>query len=168
MESGTNWGSTKRRLERRNMVKHYAYNASSPLHSPNDCSSSASALLHTRLLDLFEQTKFWVKGGEGEIDRICWNLGLSGIDDFAILIAAREVRKIRLSFDLLLRSRLNWMESSRKEAKRRRLRHRGLNLGCHGECHEGEDEGHHGHVRKLHGRHCHELELEDIDNKVTI
>ncbi|KAI6699899.1 hypothetical protein NL676_014223 [Syzygium grande] len=43
MESGMNWGSTKRRLERRNVVKHYDYNVSSLSHSPNNSSSSASA-----------------------------------------------------------------------------------------------------------------------------
>ncbi|KAI6686809.1 hypothetical protein NL676_032722 [Syzygium grande] len=103
MESRTNWGSTKRRLERRNVAKHYDYNVSSLSHSPNDSSAS----LHTWLLDLFKQTRFRVEGGKGKIDWIFWNLGLSRIDDFAISIATWEARKIRLSFDLLPRSRLN-------------------------------------------------------------
>lgn len=115
MESGTNRGSSRPRLERRNAAKHYDYDASSSSYSPDDSSSSASASLHMRSLDLFEKTSFRVEGGEGEIDLICKNLGLSGIEDFAIPTAAWEARKIRSSSDLLPRSRLNWTESPKGE-----------------------------------------------------
>ncbi|XP_030529542.1 mitogen-activated protein kinase kinase kinase 1-like [Rhodamnia argentea] len=116
MEPRTNRGS-RPRLERRNAAKHYDYEASSSSHSADDSSSSASASLHTRSLDLFEQTSFRVEGGDGEIDLICRNLGLSGIEDFAIPAAAWEARKIRSSSDLLPRSRLNWMESPKEEGQ---------------------------------------------------
>ncbi|KAI6690864.1 hypothetical protein NL676_027692 [Syzygium grande] len=114
MESRSDRGSTRRRLERRNAAKHYDYDASSSSYSPDDSSSSASASRHTRSLDLFEQKSLRVEGGEGEIDLICRNLGLSGIDDFAIPTAAWEARKIRSSSDLLPRSRLNWTESPKE------------------------------------------------------
>lgn len=110
MESRKNRGS-RPRLERRNAAKHYDYDASSSSYSPDDSSSSASASLHTRSLDLCEQTSFRVEGGEGEIDLICRSLGLTGIEDFAIPTAAWEARKIRSSSDLLPRSRLQWTES---------------------------------------------------------
>ncbi|KAI6691551.1 hypothetical protein NL676_028379 [Syzygium grande] len=130
MEFGTNWGSTKRRLECRNAVKHYDYDASSSsLHSPNDSLSSTSASLHTWSLDLFEQTRFRVKGGKGEIDRICRNLGLSGIDDFAIPIAAWEARKIKSSSEFLSRSRLNWMESPKEGGEEKKAAATGPRLG---------------------------------------
>ncbi|KAI6676234.1 hypothetical protein NL676_037030 [Syzygium grande] len=87
MESGTNRGSTRRRLEGRNATKHYDYDASSSSHSPDDSSTSASASLHTRSLDLFKQK--------------------------AAVLGPRPGR--------------SW------------------------ERREGEDEGHHGHVRNLHG-----------------
>ncbi|KAI6701082.1 hypothetical protein NL676_015406 [Syzygium grande] len=93
MESETNRGSTRRRLEGRNAAKHYDYDAFSSSHSPDDSSTSASASLHTWSLDLFKQTSFRVQGGESEIDRICRNLGLSRIDDFTIPTAAWETRK---------------------------------------------------------------------------
>ncbi|KAF8030395.1 hypothetical protein BT93_E2741 [Corymbia citriodora subsp. variegata] len=116
MESRTN-RSSRPRLERRNAAKHYDYDASSSSYSPDDSSSSASASLHTRSLDLYEQTSFRVEGSEGEIDLICRNLGLSGIEDFAIPTAAWEARKIRSSSDLLPRSRFHWMDSPKEEGE---------------------------------------------------
>ncbi|KAI6688691.1 hypothetical protein NL676_025519 [Syzygium grande] len=105
MEFGTNRGSTTRRLKGRNAAKHYDYDPSSLSHSPDDSSTSASASLHMRSLDLFKQMSFRVEEGEIEIDRICRNLGLSRINDLAIPTAAWEARK---TSNLPPQSRLNW------------------------------------------------------------
>ncbi|KAI6699900.1 hypothetical protein NL676_014224 [Syzygium grande] len=89
------------------MAEHYNYNASSSSHSPNNSSSFASASLHTQSLDLFEQTRFRVEGGE----------------------AAWEARKIRSSSDLLSRLRLNWMESPKEGGEEKKAMVPGPRLG---------------------------------------
>ncbi|KAI6684775.1 hypothetical protein NL676_030688 [Syzygium grande] len=195
MESGTNWGSTKRRLECSNVVKHYDYDTSSLLHSPNDSSSSASASLHTCYPDIIRSRNTWghadptrppktppsiyprigvrrvdkIPGrwGERRDRRICRNLGLSGIDDFAIPTTTWEARKIRLSSDLLSRLRKAELDGE-SQGKRRREEgalpgpRPGLSWRKH---REGEDKGHYAHVCKLHGSHCRKLELEDKEEQ---
>ncbi|XP_068643119.1 mitogen-activated protein kinase kinase kinase 1-like [Aristolochia californica] len=98
----------KPRLERRNAVKNIDYDARSFSPSPDDSSPVLAA--RTRSLDLppySSQTSFRVDGVEGEFERICRNLGLSGPEDFAIPAAAWEARKARSSAELLAKSRLN-------------------------------------------------------------
>ncbi|CAK7347053.1 unnamed protein product [Dovyalis caffra] len=90
------------RLERRNALKHIDYDATSSSSSLDDSSSS----LLTRSLDLPDRTSFRIEGTEGEFDRICRSLGLSGPEDFAIPAAAWEAMKVRSASDILPRSRL--------------------------------------------------------------
>lgn len=96
----------KPRLERRNAAKYIEYNAGSSHSSSSSLESSPSPSLHTRSLDLSDKMSFRVEGTEGEFDRICRSLGLSGPEDFAISLAAWEARTVRSSSDLLPRSRL--------------------------------------------------------------
>ncbi|XVE60391.1 hypothetical protein DITRI_Ditri05aG0125000 [Diplodiscus trichospermus] len=103
----------KPRLERRNAAKHIDYDARSFSSSLDDSSSSSSLI--TRSLDLSDKTSFRIQGTEGEFDRICRTLGLSGPEDFSIPTAAWESRKIRSSSDLLPRSRLNRLDSPKEE-----------------------------------------------------
>lgn len=100
----------KPRLERRNAAKYIEYNANSS-SSSSSIDSSPSPSLHTRSLDLSDKTSFRVEGTDGEFDRICRSLGLSGPEDFAISLAAWEARKVRSSSDLLPRSRLYPLDS---------------------------------------------------------
>ncbi|XP_068637442.1 mitogen-activated protein kinase kinase kinase 1-like isoform X2 [Aristolochia californica] len=98
----------KPRLERRNAVKNIDYDGGSPSPSPDNSSTVLGP--RTRLLDLppyTSQTSFRIDGVEGEFERICRNLGLSGPEDFAIPAAAWEARKARSSTELLPKSRLN-------------------------------------------------------------
>lgn len=105
----------KPRLERRNAARYIEYNAalshSSSSSSSSSIESSPSPSLHTRSLDLSDKMSFRVEGTEGEFDRICRSLGLSGPEDFAISLAAWEARKVRSSSDLLPRSRLFPLDS---------------------------------------------------------
>ncbi|GAV59329.1 hypothetical protein CFOL_v3_02860 [Cephalotus follicularis] len=101
------------KLDRRNAAKHIDYDASSSSSSLYDSSSSSS--LVTRSLDLSDRTSFRIEGVEGEFDRICRSLGLSGPEDFSIPTAAWEARKIRSTSDILPRSRLNRLDSPTEE-----------------------------------------------------
>ncbi|XVF64653.1 hypothetical protein PTKIN_Ptkin09bG0185100 [Pterospermum kingtungense] len=103
----------KPRLERRNAAKHIDYEAASFSSSLDDTSSSSSLI--TRSLDLSDKTSFRIQGTDGEFDRICRTLGLTGPEDFSIPAAAWEARKIRSSSDLLPRSRLNRLDSPAEE-----------------------------------------------------
>ncbi|KAK1553866.1 hypothetical protein Q3G72_004643 [Acer saccharum] len=107
-------GKTRRkpRLDRRNAAKYIDYDATSSSSSLDDSSSSSSLI--TRSLDLSDKTSFRVEGVDGEFERICRRLGLSGPEDFAIPAAAWESRKMRSSSDILPRSRLNHLESPRE------------------------------------------------------
>lgn len=103
----------KPRLDRRNAIKHIDYDAASS-SSPDSSSSS----LRTRSLDLPSsyagQTSFRVEGiDEGEFERICRNLGLSGPEDFAIPAAAWEARKVRSSSDMSPITRLRQPDSGK-------------------------------------------------------
>ncbi|KAF9682578.1 hypothetical protein SADUNF_Sadunf05G0123600 [Salix dunnii] len=91
------------RLERRNALKHIDYDATPSFSSQDDPSSSS---LRTRSLDFPDRTSFRIEGTEGEFDRICRSLGLSGPEDFAIPAAAWEAMKVRSTSDVLPRSRL--------------------------------------------------------------
>ncbi|XWS21579.1 hypothetical protein CRYUN_Cryun30bG0066400 [Craigia yunnanensis] len=106
----------KPRLERRNAAKHIDYDAESFSSSLDDSSSSSSLI--TRSLDLSDKTSFRIQGTDGEFDRICRSLGLTGPEDFSIPAAAWEARKIRSSSDLLPRSRLNRLDSPTEETVR--------------------------------------------------
>lgn len=105
----------KPRLERRNAAKHIEYDAASTSSSLDD-SSSASSLI-TRSLDL-DRTSFRIDGVEGEFERICRSLGLSGPEDFAIPAAAWEARKNPSSSDLLPRSRLKQLDTLKETVER--------------------------------------------------
>ncbi|KAJ6774308.1 SERINE/THREONINE/DUAL SPECIFICITY PROTEIN KINASE CATALYTIC DOMAIN-CONTAINING PROTEIN-RELATED [Salix purpurea] len=96
------------RLERRNALKHIDYDATPSFSSVDDSSSSS---LLTRSLDFPDRTSFRIEGTEGEFDRICRSLGLSGPEDFAIPAAAWEAMKVRSASDVLPRSRLLEPES---------------------------------------------------------
>ncbi|KAF2291448.1 hypothetical protein GH714_024260 [Hevea brasiliensis] len=98
------------RLDRRNAAKHIEYEATSYCSSLDDSSSSS---LVTRSLDLPDRTSFRIEGTDGEFDRICRSLGLSGPEDFAIPAAAWEAMKVRSASDLLPRSRLHEADSPR-------------------------------------------------------
>ncbi|XVE95404.1 hypothetical protein REPUB_Repub02eG0094200 [Reevesia pubescens] len=111
MDSKRNRG--KPRLQRRNAAKHIEYDANLFSSSLDDSSSSSSLI--TRSLDLSDKTSFRIQGTEGEFDRICRSLGLTGPEDFSIPAAAWEARKIRSSSDLLPRSRLNRLDSTKEE-----------------------------------------------------
>ncbi|XP_024451160.2 mitogen-activated protein kinase kinase kinase 1 isoform X2 [Populus trichocarpa] len=103
------------RLERRNALRHVAYDATSSSSSLDDSSSS----LLSQSLDLPDRTSFRIEGTEGEFDRIFRSLGLSGPEDFSIPEAAWEAMKVRSASDILPRSRLFGSDSPKaaEEAK---------------------------------------------------
>lgn len=111
MESMSNRG--KPRLERRNAEKNFKYDPS-PFSSSTDDSSSPSSL-QTRLLELNDRTSFRIEGNDGEFDRICRSLGLTGIDDFAIPPKVWQSSKIRSSLDSAPQSRLSRLNSPNKQ-----------------------------------------------------
>ncbi|KAK2442314.1 mitogen-activated protein kinase kinase kinase [Trifolium repens] len=88
----------KPKLERRNAHKYFDYDAGSSSSSSFDDSSGS---LYTRSMELYDRTSFRIEGIEGELDRICQSLGLSGPEDFAIPAAAWEAMKFRSSSDIL-------------------------------------------------------------------
>uniref|UniRef100_A0A1S8ACY9 mitogen-activated protein kinase kinase kinase n=1 Tax=Citrus limon TaxID=2708 RepID=A0A1S8ACY9_CITLI len=106
----------KPRLERRNAAKHIEYDVASTSSSLDDSSSSSSLI--TRSLDLSDRTSFRIEGVEGEFERICRSLGLSGPEDFAIPAAAWEARKNRSASDLLPRSRLKQLDTLKETVER--------------------------------------------------
>ncbi|XP_022896561.1 mitogen-activated protein kinase kinase kinase 1-like [Olea europaea var. sylvestris] len=87
------------RLDRRNAIKNIDYDAdASSFSSPSSSSNSFDdrSVHKTRSLDIFslsDQTSFRVEGVDGEFDRICRSLGLSGPEDFSIPVAAWEARR---------------------------------------------------------------------------
>ncbi|KAL5715285.1 mitogen-activated protein kinase kinase kinase [Ranunculus cassubicifolius] len=95
-----------KQLDRRNAIKNIDYEA--PSTSTSSSYELSSSPPRTRSLDLSpyaNQTSFRIEGNDGEIDRICWSLGLSGPDDFAISTTAWEASKARSSSDIILRRR---------------------------------------------------------------
>ncbi|XLR47684.1 hypothetical protein S83_032344, partial [Arachis hypogaea] len=102
---------SKPRLERRNAAKHFDYDAGSSSSSFNDYSTFSShgngvSVLYTRSMEFYDHKSFRIEGVEGEFDRICQSLGLSGPEDFAIPAAAWEAMKVRSSSDILPRLKL--------------------------------------------------------------
>ncbi|GAU31237.1 hypothetical protein TSUD_149230 [Trifolium subterraneum] len=89
----------KPKLERRNALKYFDYDAGSSSSSSSFDDSSGS--LYTRSMELYDRTSFRIEGIEGELDRICQSLGLSGPEDFAIPAAAWEAMKFRSNSDIL-------------------------------------------------------------------
>ncbi|MCI39352.1 mitogen-activated protein kinase kinase kinase 1-like, partial [Trifolium medium] len=68
-------------------LKYFDYDAGSSSSSSLDDSSGS---LYTRSMELYDRTSFRIEEIEGELDRICQSLGLSGPEDFAIPAAAWE------------------------------------------------------------------------------
>ncbi|KAK6938464.1 Protein kinase domain [Dillenia turbinata] len=94
---------TKPKLERRNAVKNFDYNAGPSHECESSTSSSAESSLRTRSLDLSpysHKTSFRVEGNDGEFELYWRSLGLSGPEDFAISTAEWEARKVGSSSDL--------------------------------------------------------------------
>ncbi|MED6191716.1 hypothetical protein PIB30_003059 [Stylosanthes scabra] len=99
----------KPKLERRNAVKYVDYDADGSTTSSHDDSSSSvgggsrTSSIYTQSMEFYDRTSFRIEGTEGEFDRICRSLGLSGPEDFAIPAAAWEAMKVRSSSDILPR-----------------------------------------------------------------
>lgn len=100
----------KPKLERRNAIKYFDYDAGPSSSSFDDSSGS----LYTRSMELYDRSSFRIEGVEGELDRICMRLGLSGPEDFAIPAAAWEAMKIRFSEDFLPNLKLEELDVQRK------------------------------------------------------
>ena len=110
----------KPKLERRNALKYSDYDAGRSTSSSLDSSSSSGGSLYTRSMEIFDRTSFRIEGTEGEFDRICRSLGLSGPEDFAIPAAAWEAMKVRSSSDILPRLKLGGLEEEREEEREER------------------------------------------------
>ncbi|XP_054797772.1 mitogen-activated protein kinase kinase kinase 1-like [Prosopis cineraria] len=107
----SNKARRKPRLDRRNAVKYAEYDAGSSSSSlDNSCGS-----LYTRSTEFCDRTSFRIAGGEGEVDRICRDLGLSGPEDFAIPAAAWEAMKISSSSDITLSSKADELDGQENE-----------------------------------------------------
>ncbi|KAJ7959090.1 Protein kinase [Quillaja saponaria] len=104
----------KPKLERRNALKDVEYDAASSSSSLDDSSGS----FYTRSMELSDRTSFRIEGIEGEVDRICQSLGLSGPEDFSIPTAAWEAMKMRSSSDILPRSKLDEFDSLEREVEK--------------------------------------------------
>ncbi|XP_065880666.1 mitogen-activated protein kinase kinase kinase 1 [Euphorbia lathyris] len=101
------------RLERRNASNNIDYDAGASCASLDD---SPSCSLVTRSLDLSDRTSFRVEGSEeGEFNRICRSIGLTGPDDFEIPAADWMAMKVRSASDVLPQSRLYEPDSLRVE-----------------------------------------------------
>lgn len=90
----------KPKLDRRNAVKNIDYEAEAEADAVSSSSSTyeSSSSFDARALYLSDPfagyTSFRIQGFEdGEFDRICRSLGLSGPDDFGISVADWEARK---------------------------------------------------------------------------
>lgn len=118
----------KPKLERRNAQKYTDYDAGSSSSSFDDSSGS----LYTRSMELYDRTSFRIEGVEGEFDRICRSLGLSGPEDFAIPAAAWEAMKIRSNSDVLPSLKLDELDLKEKKVNdMRELDNKGeLNKKC--------------------------------------
>lgn len=107
----------KPKLERRNALKYFDFDAGS---SSSSFDSSSSGSRYTRSMELFDRTSFRIEGVEGEFDRICRSLGLSGPEDFAIPAAAWEAMKFRSSSDILPRLKLEELEKEEPKGNEER------------------------------------------------
>jgi len=96
----------KPKLERRNALRNFEYDAGS---------STSDETLYTRSMEFYDRTSFRIEGVEGEFDRICRTLGLSGPEDFAIPAAAWEAMKFRSSSDILPRLQLENLDIPEEE-----------------------------------------------------
>ncbi|KAK4755888.1 hypothetical protein SAY87_009645 [Trapa incisa] len=115
-ESMSNRG--KPRLVRRNAAKNFDYvptPTASSTHYSSSPSSSSSPLRMTRSLELNDRASFRIEGNDGEFDRICRSLGLSGIDDFAIPSNIWQSSKIRSSIDPSPQSRPNQLNPEKMQ-----------------------------------------------------
>ncbi|XP_014501693.1 mitogen-activated protein kinase kinase kinase 1-like [Vigna radiata var. radiata] len=96
----------KPKLERRNALKYSEYDSGS---------STSGEALYTRSMEFYDRTSFRIEGVEGEFDRICRSLGLSGPEDFSIPAAAWEAMKFRSSSDILPRLKLENLDIPEEE-----------------------------------------------------
>ncbi|XP_058191842.1 mitogen-activated protein kinase kinase kinase 1-like [Rhododendron vialii] len=89
MSSNRKQQQQKRRLERRNAIKNVDYEPS--------CYACEwpPPQFRAKSLDDLDRGSLRIRGTDGEFDRICTFLGLSGPDDFAIPAADWEARKSR-------------------------------------------------------------------------
>ncbi|CAI8597458.1 unnamed protein product [Vicia faba] len=118
---------SKPKLDRRNALKYFDYDAGSSSSSSDDSSGS----LYTRSMELYDRTSFRIEGVEGELDRICKSLGLSGPEDFSIPAAAWEAMKVRYSSDSLPSLKLGEVDFREKVDEVRELEEEGgLNKKC--------------------------------------
>lgn len=105
-KSTTEMNSKKKKqpkLQRRNAVKNFNYDAQPSSSSPESSESVSSSILCTRSMDFYDRKSFRVEGVDGEFDIICRSLGLNGPEDFSIPAAAWEAMKVRSSSDVLPR-----------------------------------------------------------------
>nr|CAE00640.1 putative mitogen-activated protein kinase 1 [Medicago sativa] len=107
-KSTTEMNSKKKKqpkLQRRNAVKNFNYDAQPSSSSPesSESASSSASILCTRSMDFHDRKSFRVEGVDGEFDIICRSLGLNGPEDFSIPAAAWEAMKFRSSSDVLPR-----------------------------------------------------------------
>ncbi|KAJ0267349.1 Mitogen-activated protein kinase kinase kinase 9 [Hirschfeldia incana] len=103
--SGEDKTPSRRRLDRRDALKHINYDAASnsTWSAEEDLTASTSSLV-TRSLEFPDRTSFRIfGGGDGEMDLIYKSLGLSGPDDLAISFDAWEACKKRSSSDVINR-----------------------------------------------------------------
>ena len=86
-------------------------------------------MLYTRSMEFYDRKSFRIEGVEGEFDRICRSLGLSGPEDFAIPAAAWEAMKVRSSSDILPRLKLREVDEV-KESKGTEVKEREFGDNC--------------------------------------
>jgi mitogen-activated protein kinase kinase kinase 1 len=97
------------RLDRRNAIKNIDYDASLS-SSSTSLSFDEHSIPKIRSFDLSplsEPLSFRMEGIDGEFDRICRTVGLSGPEDFAIPASAWVTRKVRSPSDNLGSDRFN-------------------------------------------------------------
>ncbi|KAF8377005.1 hypothetical protein HHK36_030377 [Tetracentron sinense] len=104
----------KPKLDRRNALRNIDYDASTSSSSfsedPSDPRFRSLDFSHNS-----DRTSFRVEGNDGDFDRICRSLGLSGPEDFAIPVAAWEARKALSSSDPLPLSRFRQPDTPKRE-----------------------------------------------------
>ncbi|KAA8538555.1 hypothetical protein F0562_028251 [Nyssa sinensis] len=105
------------KLERLNALKDIDYEPTTSLSPLPSDESSARLSRSLDVLPLGDRTSFRVEGVDGELDRIYQSLGFSGAEDFAIPADEWDAMMDRSSSDLLPRSRLRRLDSTKVEDK---------------------------------------------------
>ncbi|TKY56213.1 Mitogen-activated protein kinase kinase kinase 1 [Spatholobus suberectus] len=98
-----------KKLDHRNAAK--LFEDDDPSSSSSSSSSNGSS--YTRAMEFYDRASYRIEGAEGEFDRICGSLGLSGPENFTIPAEAWEAIKLRSSFDILPRPKEKEAETSR-------------------------------------------------------